>query len=237
MSKALGLSIQQMIWMEVERNHQLMDGDSHGSPIDLIWSNEIWNMSMFVTFQDCPWFFLSLVHREIHRNPALYIYLIIRIRRFVGVSTFILDLPCGKFLSVSTCSTGQEPRSSPRPKGRFLAFVAHRRHSLRGTPQRRVPSPSAVKQSASAMVVLSPPLKLGKATWTWRVWSLDLIGLRILWVVRIWTAKFSLQHNEDMCQGGHIEFLTWEGKGALDLSSCMSCEVGTVPWFLNFSCS
>jgi len=56
----------------------------------------------------------------------------------------------------------KEPRSSPRPKGRFLAFVAHRRHSLRGTPQRRVPSPSAVKQSASAMVVLSPPLKLGK---------------------------------------------------------------------------
>jgi len=56
----------------------------------------------------------------------------------------------------------KEPRSSPRPKGRFLAFVAHRRHSLRDTPQRRVPSPSAVKPSASAMVVLSPPLKLGK---------------------------------------------------------------------------
>lgn len=89
-----------------------------------------------------------------------------------------------------------------------------------------------------------PPWWCCRHRWNWGrqlglegFWSLDFVGLRILWVVRIWTAKFSLQHNEDMWQGGHIEFLTWEGKGALDLSSYMSCEVGTVPWFLNFSCS
>ena len=74
MSTALGLSIQQMIWMEVERNHQLMDVDSHGSPIDLMWSNEIWNMSMSVKFQDCPWIFRPwYIERSIEILHYIYI--------------------------------------------------------------------------------------------------------------------------------------------------------------------
>eukprot|EP00435_Cladocopium_sp_Y103_P032816 s1332_g8.t1 len=52
---------------------------------------------------------------------------------------------------------------SPRPKGRFLAFVAKRRHTQRGTPQRfpLVATAKTVKP-CTAMVPMSPPLQLGK---------------------------------------------------------------------------
>jgi len=49
---------------------------------------------------------------------------------------------------------------SPRPKGRFLAFVAKRRHTQRGTPQ-RFPLVATAKP-CTAMVPMSPPLRLGK---------------------------------------------------------------------------
>eukprot|EP00438_Fugacium_kawagutii_P029255 Skav200679 [mRNA] locus=scaffold1446:119799:128001:+ [translate_table: standard] len=57
-----------------------------------------------------------------------------------------------------------EPAASPRPKGRFLAFVAKRRHTLRGTPKRGTPLRVGVPAppSTRAVVPMSPPLRLGK---------------------------------------------------------------------------
>lgn len=53
---------------------------------------------------------------------------------------------------------------SPRPKGRFLAFVAKRRHTQRGTPLRslRRTSDVAAGRPCTALVPMSPPLRLGK---------------------------------------------------------------------------